>query len=94
MSLILERLKAKQRLEQPEGLTAGELLNEVYEVLDKGEVHQNAKVYFDMAIYATFMCSNCSYHNEKEYRQVVLNYEIDRRNSNRDRLVIHITKTK
>lgn len=91
MGLILERLKAKQKLKQPEGITAEELLNKLYELIDSGKLHKNAKINFNMAVYTTFMCENCSYHNQKAYDSYIINWEVDENNSTYGKLIMYIT---
>lgn len=90
MSLILRRQLAKQKLEEPEGMTAEELLDKLYELIDSNELHKNAKITFNMIMYAVFICENCSYHNQKAYDKHILNWQVDEKNSTYERLIIYI----
>jgi len=96
MSLIIERLKEKKKLEaQPEeNLTAGKLLDIVYRLIDEGKVNTNADIRFELAMYTHFICEKCNYHNNKEYRKTILTCEIDEKQSTFNALKIHITKHK
>ena len=90
MSLILERMKAKKALEQPEGITAGELLDKLYELINTNKIHTNTKIILDPAMYTMFMCVNCNWQNEKEYNKYITNWEVDEKRSTKNKLVFYI----
>jgi len=78
MNLILQRRLEKQLLSEPEGLTVEGLLNEIYELIDSGAINKNARIVFNTAMYAIFMCKNCNYHNEKEYNKKIVKWKVSK----------------
>ena len=96
MSLIIQRLLDKKKLEEPcpAGLTAEKLVTQIYELIDNGTIHKNAEIHFELAMYTHYMCSNCGYHNAKEYRKTILECEINPQNSNINKLVLWVKRHK
>lgn len=95
MNLILERLKAKKMLEDTKehDLRAENLLNTLYELIDSGKIHKNAKVIFHTAFYARFLCEHCHRLNEKRYNELIFKSEVDKKNTTYDKVIIFIKST-
>lgn len=97
MSVILERMKAKQQAERmPDKweMTAQNLLDTLYEAIDSGKIDKNARVIFNNEFYVAFMCKHCNFWNEKEYRSTMYGYEVDLNNSSHSTLSIFIRAIK
>jgi len=96
MSLIIERLKEKQAMEnrEPDDFTAQNLLDKLYELIDSGKIHKDARVIINNDMRCLFMCTNCNVMNEKHYKNTVLKFEIHEGNSDFTTLEVFTIKRK
>ena len=97
MSIIIERALEKQKLKKKTGqheMTAGQLLDALYEAIDSGKVHPRARVIFNNELWALFTCSRCAFMNKKDYNSLILEYEVHLGNSKYDTLEIFIRRRK
>lgn len=78
MSLIIERLKEQKAMEnrEPDDLTAGSLMDKLYELINSGKVNPNTRMIINNEMWALFMCNNCGKQNEKHYKNTILKFEI------------------
>lgn len=96
MSLILERLKEKQAMKyrEPDDMTAQNLLNILYELIDSGKIHKDARIIINNDMWSVFTCGNCGKLNDKQYKDTILKFEIHEENSSYTTLELFTTKRK